>query len=256
MTHSPVLATSERLKAGVPPPPTTNTHKWIGAIAVISMPVAFISLYLAMAAVSFDLEAVGDPLHSIAIGADKANFVHWSMIFDMFGFYLLLIPATIYLYFQMRDDSPVAAAIISFGGLFYMMLGASGSSILSVTWPDLIREYAAAAETERAIALGLFQLITNAVTHGLWYTLEFIAAALWWCGIGVLFLPRDRIFAVCSIVLGLCCLLGAIGTIFVMPGVAATGLDLYLVLGPLWAFWLGLRILRQSDVAGRYEVSK
>ena len=48
-----------------------------------------------------------------------------------------------------------------------------------------------------------------------------------------------------TIVLGIACLTDSAGTALNIDSVASPGLTIYLLLAPVWACWLGARILRQ-----------
>jgi hypothetical protein len=76
--------------------------------------------------------------------------------------------------------------------------------------------------------------------------LEVTIAAVFWCGIAVLFRPHRPAFAGFSLVLGLACAVDAIGNIFHAPLVAAIGLDVYLIAAPAWAVWVGVLALAQN----------
>jgi hypothetical protein len=218
----------------------------IAITAWLATAICYLTLYFALKSVNFDTAAMADPLNQIGIGAQGAGAIQWSMICDAFGFYLLSAPAALYLWFQFKDASPFGASLATLSGLGYILTGALGAGILSIVWPELIREYALAdTEAARGQITALFRVITNTVYTGMWGRVEYFLCAVWWLGIALLSWSRLRAFAVWSFIAGLASLVGNIGEIVGSHTIAEIGLNVYLLSVPIWTAWVGVLAWKQ-----------
>jgi hypothetical protein len=87
--------------------------------------------------------------------------------------------------------------------------------------------------------------LVDAVMEGLWNMLEMLLASMGWFGFGTLLIRERRGSGVVTLLLGFSALIDVIGVIFGIAPLAAAGLMAYLFLAPIWAFWLGLDLLRR-----------
>ena len=222
-----------------------NTHKFTKQVAIISVlagTIALTSIYLIAAGTGFNMAVFENPSELLGMTTAHAGLLKASMIADMFGYYLLLLPALIY--FQRYLESRTAwSYLISWCGSAYILVGAIGAAILSVTWPVNIVEYPIATLAEQEIIKRNFELLNQLVYGGLWNTLEVVLAAAWWLGIGIA-VKKDRpAFGILSIVLAISSLIDGVGNMLGLPAIAAIGLNLYLVLGIAWPVWFGVNLL-------------
>ncbi|MGH7455721.1 MAG: hypothetical protein ACRENG_30475, partial [bacterium] len=212
--------------------------------AIISMPLAFGCFVVTLPAVNFDFTVLDNPASCIAVGARVAGPLYWSMILDMFGYYLLIAPAALFLWYWLKSKNHALASLYTLCGLAYILIGAIGAGILAAVWPPLIRAYEQAAGAQRETLVTIFQTVTNLVYGGMWNILEVILAGVWWLGIGLLLRGEQRTLGMATIVLGLSCLLDGVGNILGMTSLASIGLYIYLLLAPIWALWLGIVLAR------------
>jgi hypothetical protein len=221
--------------------PRTLPLRFIAFASWLAAMLSYLTLYFAAKSVNWDMEAMANPLNQITIGPEGANAIGWSMLCDAFGFYLLSVPAALYLWFRLKDEHPFGASLATVSGLGYILTGALGAGILSIVWPELIREYALADnEAARSQITALFKVITNTVYTGMWGRVEYFLCAVWWLGIGLLSWSRLRAFAVLSVIAGLASLLGNIGETFGVHVLAEVGLNVYLLTVPIWTAWVGV----------------
>jgi hypothetical protein len=213
---------------------------WTGILSAL---VAAGSMVVGLAALDFDFAAIGDPSRVLTVGAWAARPAYWSMLMDLFGYYLLLLPVTIVLWRDLRPVSPGWIDLASLAGVLYILIGASGAAILAAVWPPLIRAYDPASPDAAHVKL-VFETFTAAVDRGLWNTLEITLAGFWWFTIG-LRLSRAG-FGWLSLVLGLACWIDSFATIAMQPGIANAGLSLYLILAPAWAVAAAFHIRRAT----------
>jgi hypothetical protein len=222
----------------------------VGVTAIAAAPLAIATSVLLFAAVEFDIEAVSDPPGIIRFGARAAPLLFWSMICDVLGFYLLLAPLALFLRSSLRARSPGLVDLMTASGLAYMLIGAMGASMLAFAGPPLIVTYAEATGMERDIADAIFRTLTTAVADGLWNTLEFGCASVWWVGTGFLLREQGRGVGWVGIVLGVSTFSCAVATIAGSPLAATAAQGVYLGLVPVWSAWLGADVLRGRLVFG------
>ena len=188
-------------------------------------------------------EVFDDPGAFVGIGAAAAPLVYWSMIFDLFGYYLLLVPGLVLVTDWVSSSAPLASRLLFWSGSGYVLIGSVGAAILAVVWPPLIQGFEHRPAERPQIEM-LFRFAADAVYGGLWNRLEVTLGAVFWVGIGVLLRQQRPAFATFSIVLGGACVVDAAGNLFHVPSVASVGLNVYLLAAPLWAAWLSVLALR------------
>ncbi len=223
-------------------------RKTAGWLAVISVPFAFANFTLTGIAGEGSSQEMSDLYFYITAGADAGYLMKWSWLADMLGYYLLLVPAAFLLHHWLKVKNPYWMGIISFCGLAYIFSGAIGAAILARVWPTLISGYAAADESVQEIYRIVFTNSTEMVYGGIWGYLEFLLAGVWWIGIGFTMRSQRKTLSIVTIILGVFTLMSFAGEVFEFKNVALIGLLVYLILAPVWAFWLGLSLIRGKDL--------
>lgn len=216
-----------------------------GIAALLALPLAFGNTYTMLLAMDFNLEAVLDPLAVVASGPQAAELWRWSMVLDMLGYYLLIVPLTIVLWRWLGARGGAWGDLFALALLSYSVVGAAGAAIHAAVIPPLIHAHAAASEAQQAILQVVFLGAHDAVMYGLWNLLDALASAVGWLGFGVLLLRQRRAIGVATLVLGASALADGIGVIVGVEVLASAGLMMYLFLAPVWAAWLGLDLLRR-----------
>jgi hypothetical protein len=210
---------------------------------IVSLPLAAANLVTMFAAVHFDLNAIAHPLILIRYGASGAELWRWAMVLDILGYYLLVVPVIVTLRSVLRRGSPNWMDLSALCLLAYCFIGAMGGAILATAIPPLITGYATAGAHQAALETVL-NGYSNAVFRGMWNLLEEFLAAIGWIGMGRVLRPMHPRLGQATTLLGLACLADSLGTAVNIDAVATTGLTIYLVLAPIWACWLGVRLLR------------
>ncbi|HEY2481679.1 MAG TPA: hypothetical protein VGI30_05720 [Caulobacteraceae bacterium] len=224
-------------------PEDTSFRRVAGLAAMLSLPLALGSAIMSLAAVKFDVHAFSQPLLLLHSGAAGADLWRWSMFLDLFGYYLLIVPLILSLRTQLRPLSHSWIDLFAVCLVAYTLVGASGAAMLAMAVPPLVQAYGDAGTAQRAILEAVFSAQSNDVYRGLWNALEELLAGIGWVGMGLYLRRQQRGMGVVTIVLGLACLFDSAGSMLNL-GVSDAGLDVYLVLAPIWAFWLGLDRLR------------
>ena len=173
----------------------------------------------------------------VAVGETKATLFRLSLVFDMVGSYLLLIPLALHLRRRYRDAPLVDLATV--GALVYGVAGALTAAGLAIAGESLMRDHAGAAPADQAAVATSFRTVMDAAL-GSWQLLCLSAAGFWWLVIGRVMRPDHRWLGLFTVAFGAFSLAVALGR--------ALGLD-YEVAGPatiafapigVWAAWVGL----------------
>jgi hypothetical protein len=218
------------------------------AAAILSLPLAAGNLITTLHAVDCNLDAFSNPLILLHAGAAGADWWRWSMILDLFGYYLLIVPLILFLRRWLRPRHPDRIDLFSLCLLAYSLIGAIGATMLATVTPPIIASYAGATPSQRAILEALSNSWSDAVYRGLWNLLEEFLAGVGWLGLGLCLRGRLRGPGWASILLGAACLTDSIASALRLDTLAMAGLAVYLVLAPVWACWTGVSLLRLKSV--------
>lgn len=211
--------------------------------AIVSAPLAAGNLAAMLATVHFDVRGMTNSLVLLHAGRAAAPLWRWSMVLDIFGYYLLIVPLVLLLRTSLRYRSGGWADLFSFCLLAYCLIGAVGGAMLATALPTLIQQYAA-IPAHRVALQTVFTGYTDGIYRGLWNLLEEFLAGVGWVGFGAALRLRHRRLGLVSLILGAACLADSAGTALNIDAIASAGLTAYLVLAPVWACWLGAGLLR------------
>ena len=215
--------------------------------AIASLPLAVGNLFAMLATVHFDFNGMTNPLVLLHAGAAAAPLWRWSMILDIFGYYLPIVPLILLLRSSLRHRGPNWIDLFALCLLAYSIIGAIGGAMLATALPTLIREYATASSSHHMSLQAVFTGYTDGIYRGLWNMLEEFLAGIGWIGFGLVLRTERRRLGMVSIVLGAACLVDSLGTALNIDAIASTALTVYLVLAPTWACWMGVDLLRTQS---------
>ena len=188
-----------------------------------------------------------NPLVLLHAGAGEAGLWRWSMVLDIVGYYLPIIPVILLLRSSLRLRGPLWTDLFALCLLSYCLIGAIGGAELATALPAIIKQYAT-SPSHRPSLQTVFTGFTDGIYRGMWNLLEEFLAGTGWVGFGLILRASDRWLGLSTIVLGIACLIDSAGTALNIDSVASIGLIIYLVLAPVWACWLGVRVLRRLSV--------
>ena len=229
-------------------------HRLVAVITWIGVVVGFTCLYLGLKTVDFDLDAMTDPLNQLRRASmEKADLIEWSMLCDIFGFYLLMIPGVIYIWYWLRDRNPFLMAISTVSMLLYILTGALGGGILSILWPSIVRAYVGASSDPvmSQILTEQFKLVTNLVYTGMWGRVEYILIAVWVAAVSALTWSDKRAFSIFGYIGALGSLLSAVGETFSIRGLADNAINVYMIGVPLWVAWAAMFAWKAGKVPAK-----
>ena len=223
-------------------------QRFAALAAIISFPLAVVSLVISSVATDFNMEAstnVAFWLSWLSIGADGARLLRWGLILDMLSYYLPLLPVALFLWRWLRSRNPDWVLFYTSCGLGYILVGAIGAAILAAVHPPLISAYTqASVEQRQVLEAAVYSASGNIVYGGMWGILEVLLAGIWFLGIGLLLRGERHLFSIFSVILGISALLGLLGVILSIEAISLLGV-IYGLLAPIWALWLGIDLLRE-----------
>jgi hypothetical protein len=223
--------------------------------AIASLPLAAGNLFAMLATVHFDLNGMTNPLVLLHAGVEAAPLWRWSMILDIFGYYLPIVPLILLLHSSLRHRGPNWIDLFALCLLAYCLIGAIGGAILATALPTLIREYATASSAHRLSLQSVFTGYSDGIYRGLWNLLEEFLAGIGWIGFGLVLRAERPRLGIVTVVLGAACLVDSFGTALNVDAIASAGLTVYLVLAPTWACWMGIDLLRTRSPEVRVDRS-
>ncbi|MCA9976941.1 MAG: DUF4386 family protein, partial [Anaerolineales bacterium] len=226
-------------------------RRFAGWTAVFSAPLAYSTIVLSFAGVggdvtSFDTAVYQNAAAILPLLSQKPYLSLWSSLLDFFGFYLLLIPLAVYLWYWLHPQKPEWTTFFSICGLGYLLFGAMGAAVLAVIFPSQAVLYGQTSGAEQQMAVAIFTVVGDAVQRAIWGLLDPLLGGIWWLGIGWLLLPelsrrgKRPFLAWLSLILGIVNLLSGLGEMLSIPFLVSTGLGLYFFLAPMWAAWMGI----------------
>lgn len=165
------------------------------------------------------------------------------MITDLFGYYLLLLPALFFIHEWLKTKS-AWAEVFTTCGVIYIVAGAAGAAILASAWPALLDKYPSASPEQQEIIRQNFDTLALVVVNGIWNMLESLVFGVWFIAFGYLLKRQHTVLGWFTLLTGLCSALDFTGNMLGIKALADAALNLYLVLAPLWAIVFGLLLLR------------
>jgi len=212
--------------------------------AILTAPIALANTIVLLMAVDFNTEFMSNPAGLITIGATASEIFRWGEILGLGAPTLLLIPATLYLWYWLKPRAPRLVTLYTFFGLTSLLVSAIGSLLRATLYPPLMNAYSLASETQRDVLMVIFQGITDFNFEGLW-ALELILGGIWWLGIGPLLRSERRILGIVTMIMGIAYLFAGAGWLLRVGPLARLENVFFFV--PFWTVWLGIVIWRNPE---------
>ena len=220
-------------------------NKTIGILTLVSGIIALLCMILGAIAVNFHFEVFNNPVLMLSLPGVGIEAARWSMILDMVGYYLLLLPVVYYLHDWMKDKTPFSN-LITFCGLAYVLIGSIGASILAVAYPKALNSFPIASADMQQLIRSNFEFVNSMVYDGMWNLLEMIFAGTWWISMGILIYQSGRKnIGLVTFALGSFSLLDGFSGIIQHETLHEMSLNVYLYLSIIWAIWIGISIYRK-----------
>lgn len=223
-------------------------QRFAAVAAILSAPFSYILTVTLLQAVSFDFTVLGTPAEFIAIGSAGATIFKWTMLGDIFGQYLLLLPLVLFLWYWLSPHEPLMVTLVTIGGVLYIFFGALGVSINAAVLPDLMRQYTGAGAEQQLILETVFGAFANAIIVGAWGIFTRLVGGLYWIGIGWILQRERRRIGYFSVFVGLLALVSVVGNVLQVGPLIGVGTMGYLLGFPLWALWLGIVLYRNPSM--------
>lgn len=224
-----------------------KTFRRVAAItAIISAPLALGASIVLAQTLEFDAEVMSNPANLITLGTKVAEVFRNAEFIGMFGYYLLLLPATLYLWYWLVPNNSKLVSMATIFGLGYIFIGAIGSAVLVNVASPLMNEFPQVSKSQQDVMQTVFQVVTNLGIAAL-LSLSNITGGIWWLGIGWELQSKRRILGIVTIVQGIVTFVYGVGVMMHIE--TLTSLEALTFFAPIWALWLGVVIWR-SDWKG------
>jgi hypothetical protein len=212
--------------------------------AIIAALLILVSIVVLSMAVDFNPDFLSDPAELISAGLDAsaAELFRWGSILELLGYFMLLIPLTLYLWYWLKPRSPRLITLTTIFGLISIVIGMIGAAIRASYFPSMMVAYPQAAEAQRQVLQVVFGSVTAFTFEGL-YALDSILVGLWWLGIGLILRAERRVLGIVTTIMGIAVLGAGIGWLFQVDALAR--LEVIYFFEPVWLIWLGIVILRE-----------
>ena len=221
-----------------------SSFRRVAAItAIVSAPLALGASIILVLAIGVDPEVISNPANLITLGPRVAGIFRGVEFVGMFGYYLLLLPAALYLWDWLRPQNPNLVNVYTVFGLAYILIGAIGSAVLVTVLPPMMSAYPQASEAQREVLMSIFQTFSDLAIVAL-FSLSYILGGMWWLGTGLLLRLERRILGMVTVVQGVVTLGYGVGLMLQVEPLAM--LEPLTFFAPIWALWLGVVILRGS----------
>ena len=222
-----------------------NYQRTTGIITLLSGLLALACMLAGLIGVNYNFDAFSDPLLILTTPGVNVDAARWSMVLDMFGYYLLLLPV-IFLVNDWIKNKTAWNKLVTFNGMAYVLTGAIGASILAVVWPYIITAYPGATPALQEILKANFKFVNDMVYGGMWNLLEMLFAGTWWLWVGIiLYQNKFSFMGVLTISTGIFCLADAVSGIFQLAWLHELAVNIYLLLAIVWAIVTGIFLLKR-----------
>jgi hypothetical protein len=219
-----------------------NLVSWF---TILSGIIGLLSYTLVAGAVNFHFEFFSDATLIFSIEGVSSTMLRWSMITDIFGYYLLLLPVLFFIHEWLNRKS-TWRNVITFCGGAYIFAGAIGAAILGAAWPELLDKFATATPEQQELIKSSFGTLALVVVNGIWNSFDALMFGVWFIAIGIFIKKEHAFWGWFTLFVGLLSAVDFAANTLEMKAVADTALNLYLILAPLWAIFFGLTMLRKK----------
>lgn len=224
-----------------------TSFRRIAALTVIMAGVlSLAAAVVGFLAVDFNVDLLANPESVLTAGLEPGviNLLRWGEILGLFGYCLLFIPATLYLWYWLSPRKPRIVTLYTVLGLIAIALCVVESGIRVSIWPPMMAAYPQAADVQREMLQVVFGAMSDFAFESL-YALNSILAGLWLLGMGLILRSEQRVLGVATAIMGGGILLAGFGWLAQVDPLAR--LELFYFLQPFWAVWLGIVIWRRSE---------
>lgn len=217
----------------------------VGRITFVSGIIGLLSYFLVAGAVNFNFEFFSNPKLIFQTDGVSIVMLKWSMITDILGYYLLLLPLLFYLREWMTRKT-AWSDVFTFCGGAYIFAGALGAAILGATWPVLLDQYPSATSEQQQMIAASFETLSLIVASGIWNLFDALVFAVWFVAIGFFLRQESAFWSRFTVLVGLLSALDFMGNALGAKALADLALNLYLVLAPIWAIAFGWALYRNN----------
>jgi hypothetical protein len=211
--------------------------------AIVSAPVALGASFVLLNAIDFDSEIIENNVNILTLDPPIADTYRGVEFAGTFGYGLLLVPVTVYLWYWLKSRSPGLITLYTAFGLGGLFVGMIAGALYFSVFPPLMSAYPQASEAEREVMKMIADTQYDAATVGI-LNLMNLLSGIWLIGIGSVLRAERLLLGTSALIIGIGVF--AFGVSNSLQISALDALELFTFLLPLWILWLGIVILRNN----------
>lgn len=217
----------------------------MGRFTLLSGLLALACNVLLGCAVNFNFDAFANAaLLFDDLRSSQIAFLRWGMIADLWGYYLLFVPAALYL--SQHAETSWRNVLVC-AGTAYAAIGAIGAAILATTGVDVLRQHVQSDGAQPALRSN-FLFVYSMVNDGMWNLLEMGLFGIFMLGVAPVLRKVSRPLYCLTVVLGAAGIIDTIGHTLEWQPMSDVALNTYLLGEPIWAIWLGVLWMRRRSL--------
>jgi hypothetical protein len=194
------------------------------------------------------------PKVAMALNATSMTLFKWSMLCDLLGWYLLLLPVGGYVWSTYRATTGPMLDIATLCLTVYIALGVVGGSLQAAPLPAMVKAYGVADPSQRSALEAAWLGLVYTAQSGVWWA-QNLPLSLW-CVVTSGAMRRSGQRSAWILFAAGCCWAAYFGAAFfefdlISEYAAAGGLALM----PLWAVITGYVLLRHPSRTGMHPMS-
>lgn len=230
--------------------PITGAARFTACAAILGAIFAYTTITLSMMVTGEDTSLILSGSKMLSLPDATRELYRWSMLTDIFGFYLPALVVGAYLWHAQRERAGALGSIALLAVGFYATVGIVGAAVQQAVVTPLTGIYGQGDASASAAAAVVWTTIAHAVQYGLWWS-EGLVMLFWGLVVGGQL--KQAGWGWFSLLL--LKLVGFAFTLFLVFGFFKSLDDLmklmelsFLLLFPLWLMIFGVRLLSGKRV--------
>ncbi|WP_371234469.1 hypothetical protein ACAW63_14130 [Pseudomonas sp. QE6] len=157
--------------------------RFTACAAILGGILAYTTVILSMIVTGDDTSLVLSGAKMLSLPAEVRDIYRWSMLTDIFGFYLPSLVVGGYLWHVFRDEAGALGSIALLAIGFYATVGIIGASTQQAVLTPLVQLHEQGDASIKAAAEVTWTTVAHAVQYGLWWS-EGLVVLFWGLTVG------------------------------------------------------------------------
>lgn len=226
---------------------STDGRTLAAITAILSLPFAIATQVLFGLVSGGEIAFYFDGARMLNLSPAHAEIYQLALWSDILGYYLIYLPLIAYAWRTFRSVDPALVDFLSLSGVIYCLLGAFAAAGMAGAFEGLYAHHNTITSAQPNGAEAAWAATIGGGFRGLWL-LEAVLAALWLGGLARIFACTGRrILGLGAAALAAIWLVQFTTWLMDAADISNVALAVVVALTPIWAFCLGLSLLRAGD---------